>query len=234
MLRKMVSYGGMLLLAGAAIFATPGPGRAQHGGGGHGGGGHFSGGSIGGGHFGGYHGGFYHGGYHSGYYHSYPHYGYHRYYPSYGYYYPSYGTYPYVWSSPAYGSGSYGSYADVTPSYPDGYTSVTPPAASYQSFYPPATDQPDTSAHISVNVPAGARLWFDGTATTATGPVRAFSSPPLTPGHWYTYEVRARWDEDGHEVTQTQQVELTAGAHVNVNFPVPPKTAGQASAVKKG
>jgi uncharacterized protein (TIGR03000 family) len=225
MLRKMFLYGGMLLLAGAAVFVTPGSGRAQRGGG------HF-----GGGHFGGYHGGFYRGGgYHYGYHYGYPHYGYRHYYPYYGYYYPySYGTYPYVWSSPGYGSGSYGSYGGVTPSYPDGYTSVTPPAASYQSFYPPVTAEPDPSAHITVNVPAGARLWFDDTATTATGPVRAFASPPLTPGHRYTYEVRARWDENGHEVTQTQQVELTAGAHVTVNFPVPPKTAGQASAGKKG
>jgi uncharacterized protein (TIGR03000 family) len=232
----MVSYGGMLLLAGAAILATPGSGRAQHHGGGHSGGGRFGGSHSGGGHFGGgrfggYHGGFYRGGYH----HYYPHYGYHHYRPSHGYYYPYYyGTYPYVWSSPGYGSGSYGSYGDVTPSYPDGYTSVTPPAVSYQSFYPPAAAEPDTSAHLSVHVPAGARLWFDGTATAATGPARAFASPPLTPGRLYTYEVRARWDEDGQEVTQTQQVELTAGAHVTVNFPVPPTAAGQASAVKKG
>ena len=41
MFRKTLSFGGMLLLVGAVVFATPGFGQAAgHGGGGHGGGGH--------------------------------------------------------------------------------------------------------------------------------------------------------------------------------------------------
>ena len=35
--------------------------------------------------------------------------------------------------------------------------------------------------------------------------------------------------EDGREVTQTQQVAVTAGARVRVDFPIPPGTAGKAS-----
>jgi uncharacterized protein (TIGR03000 family) len=260
MFRKALSFGGMLLLAGAAVIVTPGSGLARpHGGGGHFGGGHFGGGHFGGhfggGHFGGHHfggghfggarfGG-YRGGYFGGYHHGYPHtYGYRHfyrpyfgYYPYYGYYdyYPySYSTYPYVGLSPTYDSGYYGSNEDVTASDPDAYAAVTPPAGSYQSFYPPATAQPDTSAHVTVNVPADARLWFDGTATTSIGPIRYFNSPPLTPGSRYSYRVRARWNENGQEVTQTQQVAVTAGAHVSVSFPVPPKTTGQVSAVKEG
>ena len=42
---------------------------------------------------------------------------------------------------------------------------------------------------------------------------------------------RARWNESGHEVTQTQQVQVTPGDHVNVQFPVPPTTAGPNTAV---
>lgn len=225
MLRKALSFGGMLLLVGAVVFTTPEFGQAAGHGGGHGGGGHYGGG------FGGYHGGYNHGGYgHS--FGSHPDYGYHH---SYGYYpyrgysdyygsYPYYNTYPYVGSS--YDSGYSGSYGDVG--------SSTPPAVNYQSFYPPATaaTEPDNRAHVTVTLPAGAQVWFDGTATSSTGPVRQFDSPPLTPGSQYSYEVRARWNENGHEVTQTKRVEVTAGAHVNVNFPVPPKTAAQASAVK--
>jgi uncharacterized protein (TIGR03000 family) len=79
-----------------------------------------------------------------------------------------------------------------------------------------------------VNVPAGAQLWFDGKATTTTGSIRQFDSPPLTPGSRYSYEVRARWNENGHEVTQTQQVEVSAGAYVNVQFPERPTKAGTA------
>jgi uncharacterized protein (TIGR03000 family) len=233
MLRKMFSYGGMLLLAGTAILVMPNSGWAH--GGGHGGGGHFGGVHVGGAHFGGYHGGVYHGGFHYGHPHAYyNHYGYyHHYYPHYGYqyhhYYPYYGFYyPYY-----YNLGYFGAYG-ATPSYTDDFTIVTPPATSNQSFYADATAEPDTSAHITVNVPEGARLWFEGKLTTSTGPIRYFHSPPLTPGSQYHYKVRASWNENGHEVTQTQQVKVTSGAHINVDFPLPPKSAGQATAVKKG
>ena len=85
MFRKVLSFGGMLLLAGAAVLVTPGSGQAQHhGGGGHGGG--FS------------HGGFSHGGFsHGGFSHGFNHGGFHGgggwwWYPG---YYGSYGAWPY-------------------------------------------------------------------------------------------------------------------------------------------
>jgi uncharacterized protein (TIGR03000 family) len=79
-------------------------------------------------------------------------------------------------------------------------------------------------------VPAGARVWFGGAATTSTGPVRRFYSPPLESGSRYAYSIKASWNENGREVTQTQQVGAIPGAHVSVNFPAPP----QASASAKG
>lgn len=69
MFRRMFAWGGMLLLAGAVLFGTPGPGQAQA----------FR--------FGGYRGGFYRGYYRPsyGFYRSYrPYYGYNPYY-GYGY-----------------------------------------------------------------------------------------------------------------------------------------------------
>ena len=231
MFRKALSFAGMVLVAVTAVFMTPAFGLAR--GGGHFSGGHFSGGHFGGAGLGGGHGGFYHrgysGAYHSGYPHTYgypsygyrhPHYPYLDYYPGYGYsdsYPGSYGTYPDVGSSPASDSGYYGSYGDLTPSYPDSDPS-----------------EPDNSASVTVNVPAGARVWFDDKVTTSTGPVRQFDSPPLQPGSRYSYDIRARWRENGHDVIQTQRVKVTAGAHVSVRFPVPAKTAAQAPAVKKG
>ena len=84
-----------------------------------------------------------------------------------------------------------------------------------------------------MTVPAGAQVWFDGTATTSTGSVREFDSPPLTPGNRYSYEIQARWNENGQEVSQTQQVVVTAGAHVDVKFPAPPKTTAEQTSVRK-
>lgn len=242
MFRKAISFGGMLLLAGATVLVTPGLSQAQHGGGGHGGGGFgggrvgggsFGGGRVGGGNFGGYRGGIsrggnYYGGYRYGGYRSY-----NPFYRSYSPFYGSYGDYPYYGSYGYSYPYDYSTYADssygyVAPSYVGDGTSAAPVAGTYQAINPPS----DTSAHITVNVPADARLWFDDAPTTSTGPVRKFDSPPLTSGTPYSYEVRATWNENGREVTQTQQVAGTAGAQASVSFPVPSKTAGQVSAVK--
>ena len=230
MFRRIFSFSGLLLLSGAVFFVTPGSGWA---GGVHFGGAHFGGAHIGAAHFGGYH-----GGYHSGYGGYHPYYGYHDYYhPSYGYgYYPYYGGYPYLWSGLATDPGYGGDYAQVAPTYLDDTTSVSPPATGYQSYYAPATrtDQPDGIAHITVNVPPDAKVWFDDTPMTATGSIRRFDSPGLTPGSRYSYDIKASWKENGHEVTQAQRVEVSDGARVNVRFPAPPKTTGQASDATHG
>jgi len=228
MFRKALALGGTLLVA-VAIFAMPGVGLAQpRGGGGHfgGGGGHFGGGpgmGYGGGHYGGggfgigfgggphYGGGFYGGGS--------PGYGYHHY--GYGVYYP-YGGYS---SYPSYGYSGYPYSAYVYPS--DGSISTYSSAYYSPSVGVTPSTQPDTSAHITVNVPADAMVMFDGSPTTSTGPVREFASPPLEPGKPYTYKVEARWNDNGREMSQTHTVNVTAGSHVNVNFPLMTPSTGE-------
>ena len=223
MFRTAISFGGLLLLAGATLLAAPGPGQAR-------GGGFGRGGSFGG-HYGGYRGGLYHGGYYG---HAHAHYGYGGYYGGYSPYYGGYYTYPYASSSNAYDpdpnpwptvtedSGYRGSPASVTQPYRYGSTATAPP--------PGGSQLADTSAQVTVKVPAGARVSFDDVQTTTAGPVREFQTPPLIPGNWYTYEVQARWVDNGSEVRQKQQVDVAAGRHVTVTFPIPPRTAGQGSA----
>jgi uncharacterized protein (TIGR03000 family) len=228
MFQKAFSLGGLLLLTGATVLVTPGLGQARGGGGhgGGGGGGHFGGGHVGVGHVGGGRVGGYRGSFHNGgsYGRPYGHYGYGNY-GGYGYgYYPFYNTYGYDWPSSTYGGGYYGSYGDTTPSYPDdSYYSVTPPATNYQSIYtaPPAPAESDTNARLTVAAPANAEIWVGHSKTTSTGPVREYQSPPLAPGKHYTYDLKARWTENGHEVTQTQTVDVIAGGHVSVAFPTP-------------
>jgi len=246
MLRTTLSLGGTLLVAAALVFLTPGASHAR-GGGFHGGGFHGGGFHGGGFHGGGFHSGF-HGGFHGGwggyrpYYGGY-HYGWRGYYPYYGGY---SGYYPYY--GPNYYYNSYPYDDDSGVSYDPGYSNDdSQPALSSDTAAfggpSPSTDQPssastspadDTTASLTVNVPADARLWIEGTPTTSTGPVREFNSPPLTPGNRYTYDIKASWQENGKEVTQAQQVRVTAGTHVNVNFPVPPRTPGQAPAATGG
>jgi len=180
-----------------------------------------------GGHYGGYRGGYsagyrgwggYRGGYSTGYR------GWGGYYPSYGY-----SSYPYS----GYSSYPYSGYS----SYPDSDLSATAPVI------PPSSDIPDvpaasdaaaagvaaadSRAHLTVRVPDDAEVWLGGAKTTSTGPVREYASPPLNPGKRYFYEVRTRWSEGGQEVTQTQSVPVTAGAHVDVNFPMGPAATEQ-------
>jgi len=231
MLQKVISNALVLALAGATVLWTAEPSQAAphggaHIGGAHIGGTHFGGARIGGAHIGGFNGGFSHGGIHRGFgYH--PNYSYRRYSPNYRSYgsssYPYYYSYPYQSYYPdsgSYGDSSYDPDAGALP--PDSALQPSDPDADVPAA--PAESSPeqnDTRAYLTVRVPANAEIWVAGTKMTSTGFVREFQSPPLTPGKHYAYEVRARWDADGNEVAQTQQVPVAAGAHVTVNFPAP-------------
>lgn len=91
------------------------------------------------------------------------------------------------------------------------------------------TGIPDSRARVQVHVPANAVVWFDGARTQATGAVRNFQSPNLTPGDRYVYTIRARWNQDGRQLTQSQQVDVGAGAQIEVTFPRPAPATGKPS-----
>jgi uncharacterized protein (TIGR03000 family) len=264
MFRKTITSLVLSLLAGSLIVLTPAVAEARpggHGGGGGFHGGHFGGARYGGYHAGYARGGAYRGGgfYHSGYYrggHYGRGYGYHGY-RGFGGYYPYYGG---LYGLPYYGSGySYPDYGYYGLSDPNAYApSGVPVDSAY--FSDPDVPAPDTSAYLAaeppvgsslsavaapatvsvdqaqftVTVPAGTQLWIDNTLTTSTGTVREFQSPPLTPGQTYSYRVHARWQDNGHEVDQTQRVQFTPGQHIDVVFPVTTATATQVPAVKHG
>jgi uncharacterized protein (TIGR03000 family) len=233
----MRSFGVLALLAGAVVFTTASPGNAR------GpvvrgfGGAHFGGARFVGPHFvGARFGGPYFGGARFGGYHYYPYYGYRSY--GYGYYPYSSGYYPYGYGySPYYSpyydySSSYpGLDAAYSPGYANGYISPSPLPGTSPGLAPSAPA--DVTAHFTVKVPAGANIWINGAQTNLLGTVREFQTDSLTPGDQYTYEIQARWkNDDGREVTQSQQVVVTAGAHVRVDFPIPSGTRAQAPMTK--
>jgi uncharacterized protein (TIGR03000 family) len=76
----------------------------------------------------------------------------------------------------------------------------------------------DNAALIAVRVPPDAEIWFDGQKTSQTGPVRYFETSPLEPGHEYSYEIRARWNENGREVARTRKAIVHPGDRLALNF----------------
>ena len=86
-----------------------------------------------------------------------------------------------------------------------------------------------TGVSLLVQVPTDAEIWLDGVKTNQTGTSRRFESPALQAGGVYTYEVRARWTEQGRAVEQSQVVLVHAGDQVRVNFPAFPELGPQAA-----
>jgi uncharacterized protein (TIGR03000 family) len=100
---------------------------------------------------------------------------------------------------------------------PPGTTPGTPgaPGSERRAFYGANVSAP---AQLSVRLPAMAELQIDGQKTRSTGPMRRYTSPPLEPGQQYTYELRAKWMQNGREMTRTRTVEVRPGQVVNVDL----------------
>jgi len=209
-----------VLSALTLLLAGGGPAVAQRGGHGgaavHSGGGVYHGGSYGGGV---YHGSPYGGAYHGGYYGGglYRSYGYGGFYGGIGLtIYPSYG----------YGYGVASPYLlDSGVSTFDYSTAGGPAVVTRQSAYgtpeqlgAPRQPTTDNRARIRVSLPADAVLWFDDDATQQTGPDRSFVTPPLQPGAVYSYNLRARWTQDGQPVERSLKVDVRANETAVADF----------------
>jgi uncharacterized protein (TIGR03000 family) len=198
-------------LAVAALAFASGPAWAQKGGG-HGGG---HGGEHGGGHGGGeWRGGGWGGGSWGGYGYS-PYGGYGR-----GWY----GGYPYSYGRyPGYYSGGY------YDSYPYGYDYV-PESAPLANAPAPRMNIPDNAALIDVRVPGNAEVLIDEQKTNQTGTMREFVTPALDPGQEFSYDIRARWTENGQEVVRHRKVNFHAGDRLTVNLMAPePRPTAEAT-----
>ena len=105
--------------------------------------------------------------------------------------------------------------------YPSMPLPPTAPSTSY--YYNPSSyaANQSMSAMIDVQVPANAKVWFDGTPTQQTGATRAFVSPPLDANSTYSYTVRAQWDDNGKMKEETRRVEVRAGQTSTVDFTRP-------------
>jgi uncharacterized protein (TIGR03000 family) len=210
MLRRLISLVGFpsVALAGLLLLVDPVQARDGRGSGGdRGRGGRESNRGWGGGYRGGYYG-----------FGSYPLYGGYR-----GFYSPFYGGY-YGYYGPDY----YDYYDGYYPRarffgqrvYHDNYLfdsgSVTDGA--YYGSTDTSSGNSSNAVLIDVKVPANAELWFDDAKTSQTGSMRQFASPPLDSEHNYSYEIRARWTENGRTVERTKNITVRPGQHLAVDM----------------
>jgi uncharacterized protein (TIGR03000 family) len=102
-------------------------------------------------------------------------------------------------------------------------TAAAPGTAGAAYFAPEAAGTGAVSAGnlpvtVNISAPADARIEFNGTRTLQSGPRRSFVSPPVAAGRDFTYDVTARWQEGGREVTRTRHLTVHAGDVVNIDF----------------
>jgi uncharacterized protein (TIGR03000 family) len=76
-------------------------------------------------------------------------------------------------------------------------------------------------ATIYVELPADARLSFDGAPTVSRSANRVFVTPPLEPGKRYSYTLEATVTRDGKTLTSTQRVTVRAGLSTQVKLEEP-------------
>jgi uncharacterized protein (TIGR03000 family) len=80
---------------------------------------------------------------------------------------------------------------------------------------------PAAPAVLHVLVPADAEVWVGASPTAQRGPERRFVSPPLEGGRNLSYEIRARWKEQGRDVERTRTVRVYPGDRLTVDFLTP-------------
>lgn len=71
---------------------------------------------------------------------------------------------------------------------------------------------------MTINLPADAKLLFNGTVAGGTGSVRTFTTPALEPGMAYAYELTAEVIRDGKPQRMTERVVVRAGEKTNVTL----------------
>jgi uncharacterized protein (TIGR03000 family) len=101
---------------------------------------------------------------------------------------------------------------------PGPYAHAHRPAA-----WAPAVEEavPLRAAVLRVRVPADAEVWIADHRTAQRGAERIFLTPPLPDGRKLSYDLHARWIEDGKQVEQTRTIPVFPGDRLTIDFLTP-------------
>jgi uncharacterized protein (TIGR03000 family) len=117
-------------------------------------------------------------------------------------------------------NGSSRTYQSSSPSYTPSVALVVAPAQA--------------SAQIQLEVPASAKVWFNGQPTIQTGSSRTFVSPPLATGFKYQYAVHIEWQDGVRKSERTQTISFNAGDRLNLDLATPQQTVAAPNLSKVG
>ena len=150
------------------------------------------------------------------------------YWPSYGSRYYTSPAYSYVYPQYNYVVPRYSYYPSAYGAYQEQYLPTPPLTVIAPVVSPPIASQPiapvvaTNRGKIQLILPdPEAEVTFDGVRVDNVGRVRSFDTPPLEPGHTYSYKVAARWTQNGMPVTDARVVEVIPGRTSVVDFTRP-------------
>lgn len=78
------------------------------------------------------------------------------------------------------------------------------------------------AANLTIEMPAGSKLFVDGTLVPGDATSRKFHTPQLVKGKKYYYEMKAEMTVAGKPVVEQRTVVVTAGDTITEKFGVQP------------
>jgi uncharacterized protein (TIGR03000 family) len=96
------------------------------------------------------------------------------------------------------------------------------PAEGYQGIYSasyPAPQVKQTTAELQIFVIDGdAEMWVNGVKSDKVGQTRDIIAKDMKPGKKYTYEIRAKWTQNGKDYDRKHTMTVEAGQQAGVVF----------------
>jgi uncharacterized protein (TIGR03000 family) len=86
-------------------------------------------------------------------------------------------------------------------------------------MYTPADAGVKAPARLTVELPAGAKLYVDGNLVAGTGASREFHTPDLPAGESFFYDLTAEVEVNGKTQKDETRVVVRAGEKVTAKFP---------------
>jgi uncharacterized protein (TIGR03000 family) len=116
-----------------------------------------------------------------------------------------------------YRSGCHGCNGGVSYSSGRFYYGGSPYGVARESYYPPeGQGVAKNTAVLTFRAPEGAKIWVDGRLSARSGDPWRWTSPALRERR--SYQVQARWSDQGRVVTQTRTIQVEPGGNLTVDF----------------